>query len=173
MTRIGKSTFYVNSPVSIFLKTISMVSVLVICKYFVCPTPPIAYAIVPVQVRVADWSNFSQYVKQHYLIFGTETTHFILSMFCWKTPASQKVHFCHHRKHGIECTSWKESGRGRPWDVKPPSYSARALPKWICELLQDERPLVGNRPLPFSSSLCASGHAPWSAFCCMFFLVAA
>lgn len=80
------------------------------------------------QVRVADWSNFSQYVKQHYL------------------------------RHGIQCTSWKETGRGTPWDPKPPSFPARPLPSWICELLQDERPVSGvGRPLPFASSLRASG----------------
>ncbi|CAK8990397.1 unnamed protein product [Durusdinium trenchii] len=82
------------------------------------------------QVRVADWSNFSQYVKQHYL------------------------------KHGIECTSWKEQGRGRPWDAKPASFPARALPKWISELLDVEQPLVGlsHRALPFASALRASGY---------------
>ena len=63
------------------------------------------------------------------------------------------------RRHGIQCTSWKETGRGTPWDPKPPSFPARPLPHWICELLQDERPVSGvqGRPLPFASSLRASG----------------
>ena len=79
------------------------------------------------QVRVADWSNFSQYVKQHYL------------------------------DHGIHCTSWKISGRGKPCDPKPASFQPRPLPKWICELLAEAPARGGPRELPYASCLAASG----------------
>lgn len=81
------------------------------------------------QVRVADWSNFSQYVKRHYY------------------------------KHGITCVSWAEEGRGKPIDKKPPSLPARPLPAWICSLLTRERQLPGleRRPMAFASALTASG----------------
>ena len=79
------------------------------------------------QVRVADWSNFSQYVKQHYL------------------------------DHGIHCTSWKISGRGKPCDPKPASFQPRPLPKWICELLAEAPAGGGPRELPYASCLAASG----------------
>lgn len=89
------------------------------------------------QVRVADWSNFSQYVKQHYLP-GTEAQ-------CLSTVL---------RKHGIHCSSWKES-QHKALDPTPPSRAPRAFPKWIAELLSD-RPLL-NRPLPYERSLMLSG----------------
>ncbi|CAE8646720.1 unnamed protein product, partial [Polarella glacialis] len=82
-------------------------------------------------VRVQDWSRFSQYVKKHYY------------------------------EHGIECTVWSETGRGKPLDPKPPSRQPRPLPAWICSLLQRERQLPGpslaSRELPFASGLRASG----------------
>eukprot|EP00931_Biecheleriopsis_adriatica_P075223 TRINITY_DN49141_c0_g1_i1.p1 TRINITY_DN49141_c0_g1~~TRINITY_DN49141_c0_g1_i1.p1 ORF type:complete len:393 (+),score=80.41 TRINITY_DN49141_c0_g1_i1:98-1276(+) len=81
------------------------------------------------QVRSADWSKFSQYVKKHYY------------------------------KHGIECTPWAVTGRCKPLDKKPPSLPPRPLPSWICDLLERERQLPGIRnELAFSSCLQASGR---------------
>mmetsp|Transcript_11427 Transcript_11427/g.29488 ORF Transcript_11427/g.29488 Transcript_11427/m.29488 type:complete len:435 (-) Transcript_11427:290-1594(-) len=85
------------------------------------------------QVRVADWSAFSQYVKRHYY------------------------------QHGIECTPWCETGRGTPIDKKPPSYQPRAYPAWISDLLKSEQQLPGvdpTRRLSFESCLSASGLPP-------------
>ena len=69
------------------------------------------------------------------------------------------------RRHGIQCTNWKTTGRGTPWDLKPPSNSPRPLPSWIAQLLQDEAVVVGvdggRRPLPFASALKASGVETW------------
>lgn len=82
------------------------------------------------QVRVSDWSAFSQYVKRHYY------------------------------KHGIECTPWVGTGSKRPIDKKSESFPPRAYPKWIAELVAKERQLPGfdpGRELPFSTSLLASG----------------
>jgi hypothetical protein len=84
-------------------------------------------------VRVADWSHFSQYVKRHYY------------------------------EHGITCTSWAENGRGTPIDTKSKSYPPRKYPTWICNLLLQERQQPGmeaDRQLPFASSLRVSGFEP-------------
>jgi len=91
------------------------------------------------QVRVADWSAFSQYVKRYYY------------------------------KHGIECTPWVETGRTRPVDKKPPNFPPRPYPTWISQLLTRERQVPGvdpTRKLPFASSLEASGvEVPVQASC--------
>lgn len=82
------------------------------------------------QVRVGDWSAFSQYVKRHFY------------------------------KHGIECVPWATDGRGRAFDAKPPNLPARAYPDWIAALVARERQQPGidpGRPLPYASSLAASG----------------
>lgn len=82
------------------------------------------------QVRVSDWASFSQYVKKIYY------------------------------KHGIECTSWAETGRGRPVDAPPPVRASRALPAWIASVVARERQLPGMSPerlLPFAKCLHASG----------------
>lgn len=82
------------------------------------------------QVRVGDWSAFSQYVKRHFY------------------------------KHGVECVPWCTDGRGRAYDVKPPSLPARPYPGWIAALVSQERQLPGIDPalvLPYASSLAASG----------------
>lgn len=159
------------------------------------------------QVRVADWSNFSQYVKQHYLslvkwnwgvgcrwskLYEVITWSYMCRLWSlyltdgWSIYTTKSVCFdpwqislsslfsLHRyqlslfemnsgslyselRKHGIQCTSWKETGRGTPWDPKPPSYAPRPLPSWIASLLKDESPVVKGRPLPFASSMRASG----------------
>lgn len=83
------------------------------------------------QVRVADWSSFSQYVKKYYY------------------------------RYGIECTPWAETGRQKPVDPPLPLRPARPYPAWICELLSRERQLPGidtGRELAFASSLRASGR---------------
>lgn len=83
------------------------------------------------QVRVSDWSAFSQYVKRYYF------------------------------KYGIECISWADVGRQRPVDPPPPIRPARSYPDWICELVARERQLPGisaGREPPFASSLRASGR---------------
>ena len=73
------------------------------------------------------------------------------------------------RRHGIQCTNWKTTGRGTPWDAKPPSRSPRPLPSWIAQLLQDESAVVGvdagRRPLPFASALKVSGVDTWEERC--------
>lgn len=83
------------------------------------------------QVRVADWSAFSQFVKRYYL------------------------------KHGINCVPWSTHGRGVvPIDRKPQSFPPRSYPSWICELLQKERQLPGvdpQREMPFEKGLQISG----------------
>mmetsp|Transcript_41391 Transcript_41391/g.128971 ORF Transcript_41391/g.128971 Transcript_41391/m.128971 type:complete len:427 (+) Transcript_41391:134-1414(+) len=83
------------------------------------------------QVRVADWSSFSQYVKRFYY------------------------------KYGIECTPWASTGRQRPVDPPLPTRAPRAYPAWICDILSRERQLPGMDPareLPFASCLRASGQ---------------
>mmetsp|Transcript_48104 Transcript_48104/g.85364 ORF Transcript_48104/g.85364 Transcript_48104/m.85364 type:complete len:412 (+) Transcript_48104:128-1363(+) len=81
------------------------------------------------QVRVADWSAFSQYVKRHYY------------------------------KYGIECVPWADVGRSLPIEKKPPSFPPRAYPDWIAQLLQREKQLPGmERQLPFASCMEASGR---------------
>lgn len=85
------------------------------------------------QVRVADWSHFSQHVKRHYY------------------------------EHGITCISWAEKGRNSPIDMKSKSYSPRKYPAWICDLLVQECQQPGmeaDRQLPFASSLRISGFEP-------------
>lgn len=82
------------------------------------------------QVRVSDWSAFSQYVKRHYY------------------------------KHGITCTPWAGVGRNRPVDPTPKAFPPRQYPDWICQLLVKERQLAGidsTRVLPFAGSLKLSG----------------
>lgn len=82
------------------------------------------------QVRVADWSAFSQYVKRHYY------------------------------KHGIECIPWCTTGRLRAIDEPLVPLQPRAYPSWIGELMARERQLPGvdpTRPLAFQSCMEASG----------------
>lgn len=89
------------------------------------------------QVRVGDWSAFSQYVKRHFY------------------------------KHGIECVPWCTDGRGRAFDPKPPTVPARPYPAWIAALVARERQQPGidpGRPLPYASSLAASGLEARGAF---------
>merc|ERR1712066_257208 len=68
------------------------------------------------QVRVGDWSSFSQYVKRHFY------------------------------KHGIECIPWAGVGSLTPIDAKPPSFAPRKYPAWICDLLEGVKQLPGLDP---------------------------
>lgn len=82
------------------------------------------------QVRVADWSAFSQYVKRHF------------------------------REHGITCRSWSEDGRRRPIDPAPPTRAPLPVSPWIAELLGRERRLPGlERPLPFERVAAGPGDS--------------
>merc|ERR1712031_7726 len=82
------------------------------------------------QVRVADWSSFSQYVKRHYY------------------------------KYGIECVPWATTGRHLPVEKPPPHIQPRPYPAWIGELVACERQLPGvdpSRTISFASCMQVSG----------------
>jgi len=85
-------------------------------------------------VKVADWSSFSQYVKKHYY------------------------------EHGITCISWSDEGRQLPPDPPLPLLAPRPYPEWIAELLGQEATVDGiapaSRPLPFSEGLQLQQRGP-------------
>ncbi|CAE7162495.1 unnamed protein product [Symbiodinium pilosum] len=82
------------------------------------------------QVRVADWSNFSQYVKQHY------------------------------SKHGIDCISWKLTRNKPCDPKPASFTSRQLPPWICELLVNERPLQGLCRELPFASCLRASGHSP-------------